>query len=77
MCLCTVHKLDDEVAAVQFEKRTTTLNREVVSQITFDNFHDVVAQSSLTVALFYLQCKGGSPWWREHDSHWTRMTDSR
>lgn len=26
-------------------------------QLTSDNFHDVVAQSSLTVALFYFKCE--------------------
>lgn len=50
-----VHELDDEVAAALFEKRTTLLDKESVGQLTSDNFHDAVAQSSLTVALFYLQ----------------------
>lgn len=63
LCVCEVHELDDEVAAALFEKRTTLLDKESVGQLTSDNFHDAVAQSSLTVALFYFQCKGASPQW--------------
>lgn len=63
VCVCEVHELDDEVAAALFEKRTTLLDKESVGQLTSDNFHDAIAQSSLTVALFYLQCKGASPQW--------------
>lgn len=56
LCVPSV-KLDDEVERTLFENRGTLLDMDSVAQLTADNFHDAVAQSSLTVALFYLQCK--------------------
>uniref|UniRef100_A0A3P8TK29 Thioredoxin domain containing 16 n=1 Tax=Amphiprion percula TaxID=161767 RepID=A0A3P8TK29_AMPPE len=47
--------LDDEVAASVFEKRGDLLDMDSVTQLTSENFHTAVAQSSLTVALFYLK----------------------
>ncbi|XP_047432417.1 thioredoxin domain-containing protein 16 [Mugil cephalus] len=47
--------LDDEVAASVFESRGNVLDMDSVAQLTSDNFHATVAQSSLTVALFYLR----------------------
>lgn len=58
MSLCVPSaKLDDEVASTVFENRGVFPDMDSVTQLTADNFHDAVAQSSLTVALFYLQCK--------------------
>uniref|UniRef100_UPI0037E7B100 thioredoxin domain-containing protein 16 n=1 Tax=Semicossyphus pulcher TaxID=241346 RepID=UPI0037E7B100 len=48
-------KLDDEVAASVFENRGDLLDMDSITQLTSDNFHAAVAQSSLTVALFYLK----------------------
>ncbi|XP_072230097.1 thioredoxin domain-containing protein 16 [Leuresthes tenuis] len=48
-------KLDDEIAASVFENRGNLLDMEPITHLTSDNFHSKVAQSSLTVALFYLK----------------------
>lgn len=50
-------KLDDEIAAAVFENRGTLSDMDSVTQLTSDNFHSAVAQSGLTVVLFYLKCK--------------------
>ncbi|KAM7365429.1 hypothetical protein PAMP_016355 [Pampus punctatissimus] len=47
--------LDDEIAAIVYENRGNLLDMDSVTQLTSDNFHTTVAQSSLTVALFYLK----------------------
>lgn len=65
MCICVVlclfpGKLDDEVAASVYENRGNMLDLESITQLTSDNFHTAVAQSSLTVVLFYLKCKTAS-----------------
>ncbi len=58
LCVClSPGKLDDEVAASVYDNRGVVLDMDSVTQLTFDNFHTEVAQSSLTVALFYLKCK--------------------
>lgn len=49
--------MDDEIASAVFESRLDELDLDSVMKLTSDNFHDMVAQSSLTVALFYLRCK--------------------
>ncbi|XP_028256723.1 thioredoxin domain-containing protein 16 isoform X2 [Parambassis ranga] len=48
-------KLDDEIAASVFENRGNLLDMDSVTQLTSENFHVAVAESSLTVALFYLK----------------------
>uniref|UniRef100_A0A3Q4IB36 Thioredoxin domain containing 16 n=1 Tax=Neolamprologus brichardi TaxID=32507 RepID=A0A3Q4IB36_NEOBR len=48
-------KLDDEIAAAVFENRGTLSDMDSVTQLTSDNFHTAVAQSGLTVVLFYLK----------------------
>lgn len=48
-------KLDDEIAASVFENRVDPEEVDSITQLTSDNFHTAVAQSSLTVALFYLK----------------------
>uniref|UniRef100_M4AL88 Thioredoxin domain containing 16 n=1 Tax=Xiphophorus maculatus TaxID=8083 RepID=M4AL88_XIPMA len=48
-------ELDDEVAAEVYRNRGHFLDLDLVTQLTSDNFHSEVAQSSLTVALFYLK----------------------
>ncbi|XP_030602993.1 thioredoxin domain-containing protein 16 isoform X2 [Archocentrus centrarchus] len=48
-------KLDDEIAASVFENRVTLQDMDSVTQLTSDNFHSAVAQSGLTVVLFYLK----------------------
>ncbi|KAM8904729.1 thioredoxin domain-containing protein 16 isoform 1-T2 [Spinachia spinachia] len=46
--------LDDEIAESVFENRLNLPDADSLAQLTSDNFHATVAQSSLTVALFYL-----------------------
>ncbi|XP_049918948.1 thioredoxin domain-containing protein 16 isoform X2 [Epinephelus moara] len=48
-------KLDDEVAMSFYESRGNLLDMDLIIQLTSDNFHATVAQSSLTVVLFYLR----------------------
>ncbi|XP_068612412.1 thioredoxin domain-containing protein 16 [Brachionichthys hirsutus] len=48
-------KLDDEIAASVFENRLKTLDMDSVIELTSDSFHSTVAQSRLTVALFYFK----------------------
>ncbi|KAM6893500.1 thioredoxin domain-containing protein 16 [Xenentodon cancila] len=48
-------KLDDEVASSVFEKRGSSLDMDSITQLTSDNFHTEVAESDLTVVLFYLK----------------------
>ncbi|XP_054915546.1 thioredoxin domain-containing protein 16 isoform X2 [Poeciliopsis prolifica] len=48
-------ELDDEVAAEVYRNRGHFLDLDSVTQLTSDNFHSEVAQSSLTVVLFYLR----------------------
>ncbi|KAJ0062298.1 hypothetical protein NL108_007510 [Boleophthalmus pectinirostris] len=48
-------QLDDEVAASVYRKRAEELDMDVFTVLNTQNFHRVVAQSSLTVALFYLK----------------------
>ncbi|XP_042261401.1 thioredoxin domain-containing protein 16 isoform X1 [Thunnus maccoyii] len=48
-------ELDDEIAAVIYDNRGDLLDMDSITQLTSDNFHTTVAQSSLTVALFYLK----------------------
>lgn len=60
-------KLDDEVAASVFENRGNAVDVDSITHLTSDNFHSAVADSSLTVVLFYLKCKphfllGGCQW---------------
>ncbi|XP_069568838.1 thioredoxin domain-containing protein 16 isoform X1 [Brachyistius frenatus] len=47
--------LDDEIAASVFENRGNLPDTDSITQLTSDNFHAALAQSSLTVALFYLK----------------------
>ncbi|XP_068165175.1 thioredoxin domain-containing protein 16 [Antennarius striatus] len=47
-------KLDDEISASVFENRLNTLDMESLIKMTSDEFHSIVARSSLTVALFYV-----------------------
>ncbi|XP_008299682.1 thioredoxin domain-containing protein 16 isoform X2 [Stegastes partitus] len=47
--------VDDEIAATVFENRGNLLDMDSITQLTSENFHTAVAQSSLTVALFYLK----------------------
>lgn len=49
--------LDDEVAAEVYRNRANLQDMDSVTQLTSDNFHTEVAQSGLTVVLFYLKCK--------------------
>uniref|UniRef100_A0A1A8JD98 Thioredoxin domain containing 16 n=3 Tax=Nothobranchius kuhntae TaxID=321403 RepID=A0A1A8JD98_NOTKU len=48
-------RLDDEIAATVFANRADFLDTDSVARLTSENFHTEVAQSSLTVALFYLK----------------------
>uniref|UniRef100_A0A3Q3VSV8 Uncharacterized protein n=1 Tax=Mola mola TaxID=94237 RepID=A0A3Q3VSV8_MOLML len=48
-------KLDDEVAASVYENPAKMPDMDSITHLTFDNFHDAVAQSSLTVAVFYFK----------------------
>ncbi|XP_034007082.1 thioredoxin domain-containing protein 16 [Trematomus bernacchii] len=48
-------KLDDEIAASVYENRGNLPDMDSITQLTSDNFHTAVSQSSLTVALFYLK----------------------
>uniref|UniRef100_A0A3Q3FGV6 Thioredoxin domain containing 16 n=1 Tax=Labrus bergylta TaxID=56723 RepID=A0A3Q3FGV6_9LABR len=50
-----VCELDDEVAASLYENRGDLLDMDSITQLTSENFHAAVAQSSLTVVLFYLR----------------------
>ncbi|XP_070786853.1 thioredoxin domain-containing protein 16 [Enoplosus armatus] len=47
--------LDDEIAVSVYENRGNLLDMDSVAHLTSDSFHAAVAQSSLTVALFYLK----------------------
>nr|XP_020447657.1 thioredoxin domain-containing protein 16 isoform X2 [Monopterus albus] len=47
--------LDDEIAASVYENRANSLDLDSITQLTSDNFHTAVTQSSLTVVLFYLK----------------------
>ncbi|KAK7893400.1 hypothetical protein WMY93_022552 [Mugilogobius chulae] len=49
------NQLDDEVAASVYLKRGKELDMDVFTELNAQNFHSVVAQSRLTVALFYLK----------------------
>ena len=49
-------KLDDEVAASVYENPDKMPDMDSITHLTFDNFHEAVAQSSLTVAVFYFKC---------------------
>lgn len=62
LCLPSV-KLEDEIAASVYINRGKMLDMDSITQLTSDNFHDAVAQSSLTVALFYLKCKTHFAYW--------------
>uniref|UniRef100_A0A8C2WN55 Thioredoxin domain containing 16 n=1 Tax=Cyclopterus lumpus TaxID=8103 RepID=A0A8C2WN55_CYCLU len=46
--------LDDEIVVSAFENRLNLPDSDSLTQLTSDNFHATVAQSSLTVALFHL-----------------------
>ncbi|CAJ1087009.1 thioredoxin domain-containing protein 16 isoform X1 [Xyrichtys novacula] len=48
-------ELDDEIAASVYEKRGNLPDVDSITHLTSENFHSVIAQSSLTVALFYLK----------------------
>ncbi|XP_034533835.1 thioredoxin domain-containing protein 16 isoform X2 [Notolabrus celidotus] len=48
-------ELDDEIAASVYEKRGDLPDVDSITQLTSENFDTVVAQSGLTVALFYLK----------------------
>ncbi|XP_034409978.1 thioredoxin domain-containing protein 16 [Cyclopterus lumpus] len=48
------HNLDDEIVVSAFENRLNLPDSDSLTQLTSDNFHATVAQSSLTVALFHL-----------------------
>lgn len=63
-CLCLPPgMLEDEIAASVYENRGNVLYMDSITQLTTDDFHTAVAQSSLTVVLFYLKCKTQSPCW--------------
>ncbi|XP_074520327.1 thioredoxin domain-containing protein 16 [Halichoeres trimaculatus] len=49
------YELDDEIAASVYDNRWNLQDLDSITQLTSENFHTVVAQSSLTVALFYLK----------------------
>lgn len=61
MCLCVFMflpgKLDDEVLSTVYERRAQFLDLDDLAVLTSVNFHDVVAQSNLTVAMFYHRCE--------------------
>lgn len=58
LCFCLpTAELEDEIALFADENPDQLQNIDYIIQITADNFHDVVAQSSLTVAVFYLDCE--------------------
>ncbi|XP_038151850.1 thioredoxin domain-containing protein 16 isoform X2 [Cyprinodon tularosa] len=48
-------ELDDEVAAEVYKNRAHLHDMDSVTQLTSHNFHNEIAESSLTVALFYLK----------------------
>uniref|UniRef100_A0AAV2LB15 Thioredoxin domain-containing protein n=1 Tax=Knipowitschia caucasica TaxID=637954 RepID=A0AAV2LB15_KNICA len=48
-------QLDDEVASSVYLNRGNELDMDIFTELNTQNFHSVVAQSSLTVALFYLK----------------------
>ncbi|XP_024918176.1 thioredoxin domain-containing protein 16 isoform X1 [Cynoglossus semilaevis] len=47
--------LSDEIAASVYNNRDTFLDMDSITELTSENFHTVVAQSDLTVVLFYLK----------------------
>ncbi|XP_038573258.1 thioredoxin domain-containing protein 16 [Micropterus salmoides] len=47
--------LDDEIASSVYENRGNLLDMDSITHLTSDSFHAAVAESSLTVALFYLK----------------------
>lgn len=58
MCVCLPSDhLDDEVARVVYQGHGLIPDVDSITQLTPDNFHDAVAQRSLTVVLFYFQCE--------------------
>ncbi|KAM9836084.1 thioredoxin domain-containing protein 16 [Aulostomus maculatus] len=48
-------KLEDEIAAFVYEHRGNPLDMDSITQLTSDDFHAAVAESSLTVVVFYLR----------------------
>lgn len=56
LCL-TSGNLDDEIADIVYENRGNLPDMDSITHLTADDFHAAVAQSSLTVVLFYLKCK--------------------
>lgn len=60
--------LDDEIALSVYENRGNMLDMDLITQLTSENFHAAVAQSSLTVVLFYLKCKTRSPCFASSES---------
>ncbi|XP_042369210.1 thioredoxin domain-containing protein 16 [Plectropomus leopardus] len=48
-------RLDDEIAMSVYENRDKLLDMDLITQLTSENFHSAVAQSSHTVVLFYLK----------------------
>lgn len=58
--LCTylpLDQLDDEIATSVYQSRGLIQDVDSITELTPENFHDAVAQRSLTVVLFYFQCE--------------------
>lgn len=55
MCLPS-DQLDDEIATSVYQSHGLIPDVDSITELTPENFHDAVAQKSLTVVLFYFQC---------------------
>lgn len=56
MCLPS-DQLDDEIATSVYQSHGLIPDVDTITELTSENFHDAVAQRSLTVVLFYFQCE--------------------
>lgn len=58
MCMCLPSdQLDDEIATSVYQSHGLIPDVDSITELTPENFHDAVAQRSLTVVLFYLKCE--------------------
>lgn len=58
MCMCLPSdQLDDEIATSVYQSHGLIPDVDSITELTPENFHDAVAQKSLTVILFYFQCE--------------------
>lgn len=50
-------QLDDEIATFVYQSHSLIPHVDSITELTPENFHNAVAQRSLTVVLFYFQCE--------------------